>query len=272
MAFADKVENLYLKIWRTLVLCVATTALIAAVAASAFAINGLFVAAPYPPVEINAEDRGAALQQALSIENFRNSEARVQGRQPAKHGNPKREDAAGAAINDALRKISMNLDNYVKTAFPKDSPIREATEWNVKHTMKELKLNNDGKLKLYLSTLEALSADLAKLGGEQAVLPEDRRINSHDVLRWHAETVQQTFQAVDRENEKLQKVYQQQLVDHANRHTRIMSYIGVAAGAVTIFVFTILLFVIIRIERDLRMMAIASMATAKQLEGSGPSA
>jgi hypothetical protein len=45
-----------------------------------------------------------------------------------------------------------------------------------------------------------------------------------------------------------------------------MSYIGVAAGAVAIFVFTIFLFVIIRIERDLRAMALASMATTKQLE------
>lgn len=265
MAFEDKIENLYLKVWKAVILCVATAALIAAIAAAAAAINGLFVDAPYPPVEVSPEDRGEVLLQELSLENFK--EADAQAAEPAKARNPQPSREPGIVPGDSLRRISSNLDNYVKTAFPRSSPIREATEWNVKHVMKELKLKDDGQLKLYLTTLEALSADLAKTGGEQAVLPEDKRINPHKMLRWHAETVQRTFQTVDQENAKLQKNYQQQLVDYANRHTRIMSYIGVAAGAVAIFVFTIFLFVIIRIERDLRAMAVASMATTKQLEG-----
>jgi hypothetical protein len=137
----------------------------------------------------------------------------------------------------------------------------------VRHVMKDLKLKDDDELRLYLATLETLSADLAKSGREQAALPEERRIDPYLLLRWHAETMQRAFQTVHQENARLQKSYQQRLIDYENRHTRIVSYIGVAAGAVAIFVFTIFLFVIIRIERDLRAMALASMATTKQLEG-----
>lgn len=264
MAFDDKIETLYLRVWKSVILCVATAALIAAIAASAAAINGLFVDAPYPPAEMRPEDRSEALLQELSLENFKAFEAL--GGEPAKHHNPQPKREPDLVPGEALRRISINLDNYVKAAFPRSSPIREATEWNVKHVMKELKLKDEGDLKLYLATLEALSADLAKTGGEQAVLPEEKRINPHKMLRWHAETVQRTFEVVEQENAKRRRNYQQQLVDYANRHTRIMSYIGVAAGAVAIFVFTIFLFVIVRIERSLRAMAVASMATTKQLD------
>lgn len=264
MAFEDKIENLYVKVWKAVILCVATAALVAAIAASVAAVNGLFVDAPYPPVEVRAEDRGEALLQQLSIDNFKAADSRPEG--AGKRGNPERISGPGIVVSDSLRRISTNFDDYIKTAFPRSSPIREATEWNVKHVMKDLKLKDDAELRLYLSTLEALSAELAKSGVAQAALPEETRLDPHKMLRWHAETVQRAFQAVDQENARQQKSYQQKLVDYANRHTRIMSYIGVAAGAVAIFVFTIFLFVIIRIERDLRAMAVASMATTKQLE------
>jgi hypothetical protein len=264
MPFEDKIENLYLKVWKMVILCVATAALIAAIAASVAAINGVLVEAPYPPVEAKSEDRGQALLEELSIEKFRKADAQARG--PAKLDNPAPKSGIGIVAGDSLRKISTNLDNYVRRAFPSSTPVPEATEWNVRHVMKDLKLKNDVQTELYLTTLEALSAELAKTGGEQAALPEDQRIDPNRMLRWHAETVQRAFQTVDQENAQLQKTYQQKLIDYANRHTRIMSYIGVAAGAVAIFVFTIFLFVIIRIERDLRAMAVASMATTKQLE------
>jgi hypothetical protein len=264
MGFEDKIESLYLKVWKAVILCVATAALIAAIAASAAAINGLFVEAPYPPVEVKPEDRGDTLLRELSIARFKEARAQSQGAATRDSARPK--GSAGAVMSESLRSISTNLDGYVRTAFSPSSPVPEATEWNVKQVMKDLKLKNDEQLRLYLSTLEALSADLAKTGGEQAALPEEQRIDPHKMLRWHAETVQRAFQTVEQENAKLQKSYQQKLIDYENRHTRIMSYIGVAAGAVAIFVFTIFLFVIIRIERDLRAMALASMATTKQLE------
>jgi hypothetical protein len=264
MAFEDKIESLYLSVWKTVILCVATAALIAAIAASAAAINGLFVEAPYPPVELKPEDRGDTLLREVSIEKFKEAYAQSPG--AAKRDSAPPNGDGATAVSESLRTISINLDNYVKTAFAPSSPIPGATEWTVRHVMKDLKLKDDDQLRLYLATLETLSADLAKSGREQAALPEERRIDPHRLLGWHAETMQRTFQTVDRENAKLQKSYQQKLIDYENRHTRIMSYIGVAAGAVAIFVFTIFLFVIIRIERDLRAMALASMATTKQLE------
>ncbi|HET6493447.1 MAG TPA: hypothetical protein VFG44_10800 [Burkholderiales bacterium] len=265
MPFEDRIENLYLKVWKAVVLCVATIALIAAIGASAAAINGLFVEAPPPPPQVKPEDRGDALRQAVSIDKFQQADPRAPG--AAARDNPGPKSGAGIAISESLRKISNNLDDYIKGAFPPTSPIPEATEWSVRHVMKDVKLRNDAQLRLYLSSLEALSAELAKAGSAQATLPEERRMDPYRLLRWHAETVQRAFQAVDQENAKLQKSYQQKLIDYENRHTRIMSYIGLAAGAVAIFVFTIFLFVIIRIERDLRAMAVASMATTKQLEG-----
>ena len=265
MPFEDRIENLYLKVWKAVILCVATVALIAAIGASVAAINGLFVEAPHPPPQVKPEDRGDALRQAVSIDKFQQADPRAPG--AATRDNPGPNSGPGMAISDSLRKISSTLDNYIRSAFPPTSPIPEATEWSVRHVMKDVKLRNEAQLRLYLASLEALSAELAKAGSAQAVLPEDRRMDPYRLLRWHAETVQRAFQAVDQENAKLQKSYQQKLIDYENRHTRIMSYIGLAAGAVAIFVFTIFLFVIIRIERDLRAMAVASMATTKQLEG-----
>jgi hypothetical protein len=265
MAFEDKIESLYLSVWKTVILCVATAALIAAIAASAAAINGLFVEAPHPPVERKPEDRDDTLLRQISIAKFK--EAHAQSTSAAKRDTTRPNGDGSTGVSESIRTISTNLDNYVKTAFPPSAPIPEAMEWNVRHVMKDLKLKDDDELRLYLATLETLSADLAKNGREQAALPEERRIDPHRLLRWHAETMQRAFQTVHQENARLQKSYQQRLIDYENRHTRIVSYIGVAAGAVAIFVFTIFLFVIIRIERDLRAMALASMATTKQLEG-----
>ena len=263
MPFEDRIENLYLKVWKAVILCVASAALIATIGASAAAINGLFVEAPHPPVEVKPEEREDALREAVSIEKFREADAQA-GSATRDHSAPK--SGAGIVTGDSLRKISNNLDNYIRSAFPPTAPIPEATEWSVRQVMKDMKLRNEAQLRLYLSSLEALSAELAKTGSGQAMLPEGRRMDPYRLLRWHADTVQRAFQAVDQENAKVQKNYQQKLIDYENRHTRIMSYIGLAAGGVAVFVFTIFLFVIIRIERDLRMMAVASMATTKQLE------
>jgi hypothetical protein len=264
MPFDDRIESLYLRVWKTVILCVASVALIAAIWAAAAAINGLLVEAPHPPLEIKLEDRGDDLRQRVSIEKFRQADPQTSDTATREHPGP--QSGSGIALGEALRTISSNLDSYIRSAFPPTSPIPEATEWSVRHVMKDVKLRNETQLRLYLSSLEALSADLAKAGRAQAALPEDRRMDPYRLLRWHAETVQRAFQGIDQENARLQKSYQQKLIDYENRHTRIMSYIGLAAGAVAIFVFTIFLFVIIRIERDLRAMAVASMATTKQLE------
>lgn len=262
MRLEDRIENLYVRVWKAVVLCIATAALIAAVLASAVAVNGLLVSAPYPPAEVKPEERSQALQQSLSLDRFRLAEASTL--------QPWRTESASQsggefAYTDAVQRISRNLDSYVRSAFPPIAPVPEATQWSVSHLMKSLDFKNDAELKLYLATLESLSTQLAKIGPDQALLPEERRIDPNRVLSWHADRVQRSFRAIDQENARLQKVYQERLVDYANRQTRTTSYIGMAAGAVAIFVFTIFLFVIIRIERDLRTMAAASLATARQL-------
>jgi hypothetical protein len=273
MALDDKLESFYLGVWRGIVLSIATIALIVAALASFAALNGLFHGEPYRPVDIKVEDRNAALKQELSIDSFKNSETSGFFEQSA--AKDKKSDGGrslNSLTNESLRKISENLDRYVQVAFPGRSPNRAATTANVKNVMKELKLTNDVKVKFYLSTLEMLSEELAKLGGEQALLAEEKRITPDRLLRWHAETVQGALQAIDQENEKLQRAYQQQVVDYANNRSRIVSYISVAAGALALFVFTIFLFLIIKIERDLKMMAVASTLTTKQLTSPGTQA
>lgn len=263
MKFEYRIENIYLGIWRTAVLCVASAALIAAVIAVAAAVNGLLAAAPYPPAQLKPDERSGALQQAVTLDRFRLSEARASLPPP---GESASHSGSEFAYIEAVRRIAGNLDEYMKNAFPPAVPVSEATQWSVKHVMKDLDLKSDAELKLYLGTLESLSAQLARIGPEQALLPEERRIDPHRMLAWHADRVQRTLRDLDRENAQLQKVYQERLADYARQQSRTRSYVGIAAAASAVFVLAIFLFVIVRIERDLRTMAAASLATAKQLE------
>lgn len=258
-----RLENVYLGIFKTVVLCVAASALLGAVVAGAVAVKGLLASTPYPPAQIKPDERSGALQQAVTLDRFRLAEARASipgWSETASHS------GSEFAYTDAVRRISGNLDDYVKSAFPPAVPVPEATQWSVKHIMKDLELASDAELRLYLATLESLSSELAGIGPQQALLPEERRIDPHRVLAWHADRVQRTLRDLDRENTRLQQVYQQRLADYANQQSRTRNYAGIAAAAIAVFVFAVFLFVIVRIERDLRTMAAASLATAKQLE------
>ena len=263
MSFEGGIENLYLKVWRAVVLCVATAALVAAVVAGAAAVNGLIAEPPLPPAQLKPGDRDAGLLQALTLEKFRLAEHG--GSAPWPDTSSPR-SGGEAALGDALRRITRNIDAYVKAAFPSVTPVAEATEWAVEQRMKSLALKSDAERRLYLATLEPLSEQLAQAGPEQSKLPVGRRIDPHDMLRWHAASVQQFLRSIEHENETLKNVYEQRLTDYANRQTRVIGYIGIAGGALAIFVASIFLFVIIRIERDLRTMALASLATTRRLE------
>ncbi|MGQ0523797.1 MAG: hypothetical protein ACT4P8_09080 [Betaproteobacteria bacterium] len=263
MKVEDRIEKLYLGIWKAVVLCIATAALIAAVLASAAAVNGLLARAPYPPAEVKPDESRQALHQALTLDRFRLAEARASlpwQTEPASHS------GGEFAYTDAIQRIAGNLDSYVKSAFSPVVPVPEATQWSVRHLTNSLDFRNPTELQVYLGTLEALTAQLAKIGPEQALLPEERRIDPHRMLNWHAERVQRAFRELAQENARLRKAYQDRLADYAHDQARAGSFIAVAAGAAAIFVLAIFLFVIIRIERDLRTMAAASLATAKQLD------
>ncbi|HJQ61285.1 MAG TPA: hypothetical protein VJ834_00365 [Burkholderiales bacterium] len=264
MPIEDRIENLYLKVWRAVVLCVATAALAAAVFASAAAINGLLVEPPHPPAELKPEEGDETLRQTLTLQRFSLAERGASPPWPTDNPGPRSDGEA--ATDETLRRIAHNIDKYVKAAFPPSSPVPQSTEWAISYLMKRIEFKNDAERRFYLTTLESLSEQLARAGPEQAQLPEERRIDAHRVLRWHAENVQHALNGVHYENEKLQKAYQQRVSDYTNRNTRIIGYISVAVGALAIFVFSIFLFVIIRIERDLRTMAIASVATTRRLE------
>lgn len=261
MKLEDGIEDVYLKIWKTVVLCIATASLVAAVLAAAAAVSGLFMSAPYLPAEVKPDARSQALKQSLTLERFKLAEARAALRKESTS------DGGGEfAHTEAVQRISSNLDSYVKSAFPPIAPVPEATQWSVRHLMRSIDFKSDAELTLYLGTLESLSAQLAKIGPDQASLPEERRIDPHRVLNWHADLVQRTLRDIDQENSRLQKLYRERLSDYANHQARTASYTGMAAGAVALFVFAIFLFVIIRMERDLRTMAAASLATARQFD------
>jgi len=264
MSFEDRIENLYLAVWRAVVLSVATIALIASITAGAAAVRSIMAEPPVPPAPNRPEERDEALMQAVTLEKFKLVE----------HGGPapwpggataRGSGEPGAA--DAVRRISRNLDEYVKNAFPAVAPVPEATEWTVEQVMKGLDLRSDAERRVYLATLEALSEQLLRAAPEQSKLPEERRIDPHRVLRWHAGHVERFLRSIEEENERRKNLYEQRLTDYANRQTRILGYLGIAGGALAVFVAGIFLFVIIRIERDLRTMAIASLATTRRLEG-----
>lgn len=269
MALEDRIENVYLHIWRGIVLFIATGALIVAVVASVAALNGLFAKEPYRPAPARLEERSEALKQELSIENFRNFEAGRSEQVTEKEKGPNPDRGFANLMNETLHRTAANLEKYTQSAFPGRPMNREALRASMKNLMKEFALTDEARAKLYLSTLERLTEDLARLGVVQGMLPEDKRITAERLLRWHAETVQRSAESVDRENEKQWQAYQQQLTDYAHSRARILGYVVVGAGAFLVFVFTVFLFVIIRIERDLKTMAVASVLTSKQLQSSG---
>jgi len=264
MALDERIESIYLNVWKGLVLLIATIALIVAIAASGFAINGFSTAQPFRPVEIKIGDRNELVEQNLSLDSFR-----IAGTSGEPTGNPA---SPASSLDDsmapALKNISENLAHYVRTAYPGRSPNPEIIRVNVRNILKDLKLKNDADARFYFSSLEKLSGELAKAGAEEALLPEAKRIHSGPLLRWHARTVQQLLQAVDQDNHKLKENYRQQVVDYTKSHAKILSYVAVAASSFAIFVFTVFLFVIIKIERHLNSMAVASTLTTKQLESS----
>lgn len=263
MAFEEKIENYYVKVWRGLIFFAATVALIVGIAASVAAINGLFDSAPGLLPEVKLKDRSDELKKMLSLDNFQKSQRSEQERQAEK--NRDRDPA-----DQAVRKISENLASYLHVAFSENPPNREAIGANIRNTMRELGLDDDAKAGFYLSTLEQLSEELAKRGGGQVMLPEDKRIRVDRLMRWHAENVRQTLEKIDGENRELQQRYQQRQAAYVDGRNRILNYTIVAVGAFAVFVFAVFLFIIIRMERDFRMMAIVSKLTARQIESSIP--
>lgn len=263
MAFEEKIENYYVKIWRGLIFFAATVALIVGIAASVAAINGLFDSAPSLLPEVKLEDRSDELKKMLSLDNFQKFQSNESGRGTAKDRNPDPAD-------QAVRKISEDLATYLRIAFSGSPPNREAISANVRNTMRELGLDDDAKAGFYLSTLERLSEELAKRGGGQVMLPEDKRIRVDRLMRWHAENVRLALEKIDGENRKLQQQYQRRQAAYVDGRNKILNYTIVAVGAFAVFVFAVFLFIIIRMERDFRMMAIVSKLTARQIESSIP--
>lgn len=263
MSVEERIENVYLTVWRAVVLCVATVALITALIAGAAAVRSVMAEPPVPPAPTKPDERDEALLQAVTLEKFKHAERGGPAPWPDSAA-PRSGGEPGVA--EAVRRAARNLDEYVKSAFAAVVPVPEATEWTVEQVMKSLDLRSDVERRIYLVTLEALSEQLVRAAPEQSKLPEERRIDPHRMLRWHAGHVERFLRAIEDENESRKNVYEQRLTDYANRQTRILGYLGIAGGALAVFVAGIFLFVIIRIERDLRTMAIASLATTRRLE------
>ncbi|HET7595348.1 MAG TPA: hypothetical protein VFK15_00310 [Burkholderiales bacterium] len=265
MRIEHRLERGSFPIWTAVLIAVATASLIGAVAASAAAIRGMLAEPPLPPAELKPEYRTRTVPPALSLERFKLTERG--GPAPWPESAPGAGSAEALAGPDVLQQISRNVDEYIKRAFPPVVPIPEATQWDVSRVMQSLNLKNDAEERLYLGTLEALSEELARSGPEQAQLPEARRIDPHRVLRWHADSVRRLLRSVDNENARLQKLYTERLHDYAGRNARSLLYIAVAAGAIAIFLFAMFLVIIVRVERDLHTMALASVVTTRRLEG-----
>lgn len=271
MAMEDKIEGLYLNVWRGMVLFVATVSFLVAVVASLTAVSGLLGSTPSQPIANRLEDRSDELRKALSLDHFRSSDAHVTERAAAAKwkGSSGREPNPEQANEEALRRIVDSLESYNRTAFPERPPNREVIRLTIRNVMSDPKLAAEAHRTLYLATLESLSADLMKTAAAQARVPEEKRMDADRLVRWHAGVVQRTLHTVEQENATLEYRYQRQLTDYANRHTRVLSYAGIAAGAFAIFVLTIFLFLVIKIERDLKLMAMASLATTRQMAVSG---
>ena len=264
MAVEERIERLYLNVWKVAVLCIGAVALIVAVVTALIAVGGLFGTAPERPLWSSAAMRIEGLRKELALDNFRGASQPGAARSHARGDDPER------TREEILRGIVDHLRSYSRTAYPDRIPYTaDVLRLTVRNYMSDRRLQPEENRELYLGTLATLSEELANAGSAQAQLPEDRRMDPLNVLRWHAEMVERALSAVDQENQQLDQRYQRQLKDFANRHTRVLSYAAVSAVAFAVFVLTVFLFVIVRMQRDLQTMALASMLTVRQMDAAG---
>ena len=259
MSFTNKLETTYLNILRYVILAVATLSLIAVLIAGAMALSAALASPPKAPEQIKFEDRVNDLKKGFTIENFKKDNPPKTGEKPQEQSQETtttpvekpQEDSFRGFIKSSVAKIADNFITYEKVVHNRDL-LKERVENFLEAFPFNNGLRNKTVITFYYETFIPLSGELAKQAPEIAKLSEDKKINIDILLNWHLKQVNAAIETVNEANAKLNTEFKEKQIAYFAKKTSIYKYASIAGSAFGIFLFIIMLFIMVKIERNLR--------------------
>jgi hypothetical protein len=259
MSFANKLENTYLNILRYVILTVATISIIAVLIASFMAVRATSYSPPKEPNQIKFENRVNDLNKGFTLENFKKDNPtqaveQSQTQSPEQTNAPvekPKEDPFREFIKNSATKIANNFATYLNKPELVDNE-----NWKIIFLAYPFKNEFKGDqpvLTFYFNTLNSLSAELAKKPEVAKPYPDNQgSILIDKLLTWHLKQVNKAITTVDEENAKLQAEFKEKYDKYLAQKASIYTYAIAAGSAFGIFLCIIMLFVMVKIERNLR--------------------
>lgn len=260
MSLANKLENTYLNILRYLILAVATISMIVVFIAGFMALSAAFSSPPREPVQVKLEDRFNKLNKGFNIKNFRNDNASQSEEKPKTQLQEQKsapvekpaEDPFLVLIRNRSEKIADNFASYMKIVQNTDSDKEQLQRYFLSYPS-NMRLKGDKNVyTFYFETLNSLSEELVKQAPEMAKLSDNKKIDPDKLLSWHLKQINQIIASVHEENDRRETEFKEKQVTYYKNKTSIYKYAITAASALGIFLCIIMLFVMVKIERNLR--------------------
>ena len=245
MSILNKVENVYLTILRLVVLTGATLALISAIILGVSAASKLLSSEPkdIDPVLVTPENT-PKLDAFIASKN--------PAAQPPKEAK-KSKELGGETKNPDIDASVKNISQYIREVLQGDP---EASKLRAFVMEKASKLPNQTQ-SAYFKSLNEFSAELLKkVAAQKAIVAAARAsgqeadnasgfINLDEVLQWH---LVQFAEIVDKNNAEIA----QKQLEHVLAKAAGTKELYIAAGSFVTFLLVVFLFIIIKIERNLR--------------------
>lgn len=245
MSFLNKVENVYLTILRLVVLMGATLALISAIILGGSAASKLLSAEPKntDPVLVTPENT-PKLDAFMASKN-----PAAQTPKEAK----KSKELEGETKNPDIDASVKNISQYIREVLQGDPDTSKLRAFVVE---KASKLPNKTQ-NAYLKSLNEFSAELLKkiaaqktiVAAAQSAGQEPNNapgfIDLDEALQWH---LVQFAEIVDKNNAEIEQKQQEYILAKAAGTQELY----IAAGSFATFLLVVFLFIIIKIERNLR--------------------
>jgi hypothetical protein len=258
MSFSTKLENTYLNILRYVILAVATVSLVAVVIAGVMAVSA---ALSKPPEKIKIEDQAKDFKKGFTIDDFKKDnlskaegEPQEQSQEPTPAEKAK-EDPFLSLINGSVSKIADNFITYQRVAHNIELN-KEKTEDILRNFPINAGIRKEKPIfTFYFETLVELSESLARQAEKSKVgqaLPEENKVDLDKLLLWHSKQVNKAVEAVDEANAQRNTEFQKQQDAYIEKKTLTFTYASFAGGAFGIFLIVIMLFIMVKIERNLR--------------------
>lgn len=226
-----RLEGLYLNILRAVIIILATVMLAAAVV-------GAVIAGPML-LSSFASDRGAErLVEDDDLQTFLGGQSALQP--GGKQAGPSAEtEARAAAADERLREASGHIVAYFEARFGQTIPAPALTEY-LNEKMLELSPELHDP---YMDSLLTLGRDLA------ARAPADPRVDVDQLIEWHHGRFVRAMQEAEAQNAE-------RAAEAVERRTAAFATAGLAIVAFGLFLLMVFVFVLVKIERNLRLVAV----------------